>query len=132
MSAERRQISARLELLDHQLVDAERLPFGRVDDIELSLPADSGPPQVDAILTGAQALGERLGGLIGGSMAAFARRLRTAPADGPVRLDPELIEELEPAIKLRVPLAELNDVAGLERWLGRRIERLAGGGRAVD
>jgi hypothetical protein len=55
--SEGRQISARIALLDKQLVDSDRLPIGRVDDLELSLPAGGGPPEVEALLTGAEALG---------------------------------------------------------------------------
>jgi len=32
-------VSLRLALLDKQIVDRERLPIGRVDDLELVLPA---------------------------------------------------------------------------------------------
>ena len=129
---EQRQISARITLLDHQLVDANRLPIGRVDDVELSVPRPGGAPEVKALLTGAEALGERLGGLTGGLMAGAARRLRTASPEGPTRLDPELVEELEPLIKLGLPLRELPGVAALERWLGQRMQRIPGSGRAIE
>lgn len=132
MNARRQGISARLTLLDHQLLDADELPVGRVDDIELSVPTSGGPPEVEAVLTGAEALGQRLGGLTGALMAGAASRLRRTTGDGPTRVDPELIEELEPAIKLRLPLGELPGVASLERWLGQYVERVPGGGRAID
>lgn len=127
-----RQFSVRFTLLDHQLLDADGLPVGRVDDVELSVPEGGGPPEVESLLTGAEALGRRLGGLTGGLMAAVAGRLRPAADDGPARLDPELVEELEPNMTLRLPLSELAGVAGLERWLGRRVERVPGGGRAIE
>ncbi len=125
-------ISARFTLLDHQLIDADGLPIGRIDDLELSVPGGEGAPEVEALLTGAEALGQRLGGLTGALMAGAASRLRAAPSDGPTRLDPELIEGLEPNIKLRLPLSELPGVAALERWLGERVERVPGGGRAAE
>lgn len=126
------EISARLVLLDHQIVDADGRLVGRVDDVELSLPAAGGPPEIEAVLTGAEALGQRLGGLTGELMASAARRLRPSAQEGPTRLDPELIETLEPAIELRVPLSELPGVAALERWLGRRVERVPGAGHAIE
>jgi hypothetical protein len=72
-------VSARIALLDNQLVDAGRRPIGRVDDLELAL--ENGTLRVDSILIGAQALGERLGGTIGGGW------LRSLPgsAPGPTR-----------------------------------------------
>src|SRR5918994_7280857 len=88
--------------------------------------------RVDSILTGAQALGERLGGLIGRGMATVAARLRP-PTDpsGPVRIDATLIGEFEPLVRLSVPFRELGGVAGLERWLAHHaIERLPGAGHA--
>ena len=123
-------LSARIALLDNQLVDVDRRPIGRVDDVELSL--ENGTLRVDSILIGAQALGERLGGTIGRGMAAVAARLRprTDPP-GPARIDAALIEEFEPLVRLNVPFRELREVAGLERWLARHaIERLPGAGRA--
>jgi hypothetical protein len=64
--------SLRFTLLDQQLVDADDRPIGRVDDVLLELPGGGGPPEVVALLTGAQALGERLGGLTGRVMASAA------------------------------------------------------------
>jgi hypothetical protein len=124
--------SVRFTLLDQQLVDADGLPIGRIDDLELTVPDGRGEPTLDYVLTGLQALGERLGGRLGGWAAATSRRLRprSEPA-GPTRVDAELIAELEPLVKLSVPLRDLKGVAGLERWLARTIvERLPGAGDA--
>ncbi len=115
-------VSLRLALLDKQIVDRERLPIGRVDDLELVLPGSGGAPQTEAILTGAQALGDRLGGFLGGWMAAVAGRLRARSAGtGPSRIDPALVAELEPFVRLSVRFDDLSDVAGLERWLARNV-----------
>ena len=121
------EVSARISLLDNQLVDRDGVPIGRVDDLELTLP-DRGPPRVEALLTGSQALGERIGGGIGRTMVAISSRLRAATApEGPTRIDPKLIEKLEPLIRLRVPFEDLTDVAALERWLTENvIEKLPG------
>lgn len=126
--------SARVALLDEQIVDAGDLPIGRVDDVELELPPDGGPPRVTALLTGAEALGTRLGGEAGELMAAVAARLRHGSADhGPVRLDPSLATQLEPMIELRVRMADLPEVAGLERWLADHfVARLPGAGDAAE
>jgi hypothetical protein len=93
---------------------------------------DGAPPTVEALLTGAQALGERLGTGTGRLMGAVAALLRPRSApEGPACLDAGLIDELEPLVCLRVPLDELEGVAGLERWLAHHvIEPLPGAGDA--
>lgn len=123
-----REISLRIALLDNQVVDCNRLPLGRVDDLEVEV--EDGSPRVTAILTGSEALGDRLGGLLGRAMAATSSRLR-APSrrQGPPRIDAGAIEELEPMIELGVAKDDLPEVAGLERWLADRfVGRLPGSG----
>lgn len=126
------ELSARISLLDNQIVDSDGLPIGRVDDLELEVPEQGGPPRVEALLTGSQALGERLGGGAGRAIAAASRRLRAAPDPaGPTRIDPRRVARLEPLIELEVPIRELEHVAGLERWLSENvIGKLPGAGDA--
>ena len=128
MTTVRASISARIALMDKQIVDRDRLPIGRVDDAELQLPDDGGPPYITALRIGAQALGERLGGSVGGTMAAAAARLRTDPS--PAGLDVSLVEHLEPMVAVRARLADLPQIAPLERWLAQRIQRAPGAGDA--
>jgi hypothetical protein len=68
-------------LLDRQIFDADGLPVGKVDDLELTEDPGGGPPVLTAILTGPLALGPRIGDRIGGWWAAIGRRLR--PNDDP-------------------------------------------------
>lgn len=113
--------SLRFTLWDVQIVDAENLPVGRIDDllVDLSTP---GQPRIGDILTGAEALGQRLGGGTGGLMAWVAARLR--PTDhprGPVRLPWSAVASVDGLIHLRAPLRELPAVAGLEHWLSAHL-----------
>lgn len=125
-----RPISVRLDLLDKQILDRDGLPFGRVDDLEISI-ADA-VPRVAALMVGAQALGERLGGVTGRWMAGVSARLRES-SPGPGEIDVRLIEKLEPNVELSVRLADLPELAGLERWLAAKlVERLPGAGRASE
>ncbi|MDQ3879633.1 MAG: hypothetical protein M3295_00905 [Chloroflexota bacterium] len=115
-------VSLRIGLLDKQLLDCHQLPFGRVDDVDIALPEGGEAPRVIALLTGAHALGERLGGRLGRWMAATAQRLRETPDAGPpAQIDARLISELEPSVALSVPFDQLKHVAGLERWLAHHI-----------
>jgi hypothetical protein len=125
-----REVSARIALLDNQIVDGDEIPIGRVDDLELDVP-ERGAPRVVSILTGSQALGERIGGAVGRAIATVSTRLRDSSSARPTQIEANLIEDLEPLVKLRAPLRELPDVAALERWLAIHIvERLPGGGDA--
>jgi len=127
------EVSARIALLDAQIVDSDRLPIGRVDDVLLSVVGE-GAPRVVALLSGSEALGGRLGGWFGGAMAAASSRMRSAGAGpGPTRIDPTMVEELMPMLRLRAKLAELPDLAPLERLLSERfVGRLPGSGDAAQ
>lgn len=130
--------SLRFTLLDQQLVDAENRPVGRVDDVLLDIPAGGGtgdgPPEVTGVLTGAQALGERLGGVTGRFMASTARRLRSGQGPSePVFLPAHLIADNSDLVTLTVPVRDLPDAIGLERWLARHlVEGLPGAGDARE
>jgi hypothetical protein len=124
------ELSARISLLDAQLVDCERLPIGRIDDLELEV--EGRGPSVTAILTGSEALGQRIGGLTGAAMAAISARVRIG-SKGPTRLDPALVEEILPLVRLGVRFADLEEVAGLEHWLERHVVgKLPGSGHEAE
>lgn len=125
-------VSMRFALLDNQVIDADDLPIGRIDDLEIDV--TGGDPKVTKILMGAQALGERLGGCTGRLMAATAARARAGegPSKSPA-IAIELIDSLQPLVKLSVGLRDLDGIAGLERWLADRlVGRLPGAGDASE
>jgi hypothetical protein len=59
---------------------------GKVDDLELAVPDDGGPPVLTAILCGPTALGPRIGGRFGQWWAAIGRRLRPNDESYPNRI----------------------------------------------
>ena len=126
--------SLRFTLLDQQIIDAEDRPVGRVDDVLLEPPPGGGPPELVAVLTGAQALGERLGGVTGRLMASVAARLRGGERHtDPVAVPARLIGDSSDLVKLTVPVRDLPDVMGWERWLAYHVvEGLPGAGDARD
>jgi hypothetical protein len=127
-----REISLRIALLDNQVVDCNRLPIGRIDDLEIEV--GDGPPRVTKIVTGSEALGGRIGGIIGRWMAAASARLRSpAQEEGAPRIEIDAVEEIEPLIELKVGKDDLPEVAGLERWLATHfVGRLPRSGDASE
>jgi hypothetical protein len=121
-------MSLRLSVLDAQLVDQDRLPIGRVDDVDLEVEPHSA--HVRTLLTGVQALGERIGGDAGSILAAGAARLRESGSE-PVGIATELVDEVGPLVRLNLRFEELPEVAALERWLAERVvTKLPGAGNA--
>jgi hypothetical protein len=119
-----------LDLLDHQIIDDEQQPVGKVDDVDFA--ADGvGAPRLSALLSGAHALGERIGGLVGRTMASAARRMLTETRDGARAVPWSDVTELGYVIKLRAGIAELNLEPALEVWLRDNvIGPLPGSGHA--
>ena len=83
-----------LHLLDRQVVDHDGKEVGNVDDVELAVPEDGSPPYVVALLTGPQALGPRLGGLLGHWLVFWSHALTRASGDQPGRIGAELITDI--------------------------------------
>ena len=98
----------------------------------LELPSDGGPREVVAVLTGAQALGERLGGLTGRLMASVAASLRTMKQrTDPTAIPARLIGDSSDLVKLTVPVQNLPQTMGWERCLAHHVvEGLPGAGDA--
>lgn len=127
-----RDVSARLSLLDLQVVDADELPVGRVDDVELVV-EERGQARVAVLACGQRALGPRLGGTLGLALQATAARLAGGEQQAG-RIDVGLVKELTSVVCLSRPLRDLTGIAGLERWLAvHLVARLPGAGTpAVD
>lgn len=70
-----------LRLLDRRVVDTDGEPLGRVDDLAFEQDGDH-PPRLASILMGPEALGARLGGVLG-SVVSAAGRLRPDGATAP-------------------------------------------------
>lgn len=86
-----------LRLLDRRVVDANGEPLGRVDDLAFEQHG-LGSPRLVGILMGPEALGARLGGVLGDIVAA-AGRLRP---DGPNRPEVAIADLASVGIELRL------------------------------
>lgn len=102
-------------VLDRRVVDRDGRVLGRVDDLELS---DEDPPHVTAILLGPEALGRRLGGLLGAFVAGFAR-LR--PDGGvPPRIDWDHVTQVGAEVETDLDADSLDFPHG-ERWFREHV-----------
>jgi sporulation protein YlmC with PRC-barrel domain len=106
------------DLLDRQIVDRDGSPVGKVDDVELGT-GDDGVVRVTALLTGQQALGGRLGGVLGKWITAIAARLDVDRA-GPRRIGYDLVAHVDSAVHLSVR-HDLLAPPALEAWLEEHL-----------
>jgi hypothetical protein len=114
-----RELDASRTLLDHLVMDLEGKPFGRVDDLELTIQED-GPPQVTALLLGPLGLGPRLGGRLGTWWVAVARRLRPEASPEPMRIPAAAIIEFRPG-EVKVGLLRTEHEPRLLSWTGEKV-----------
>jgi sporulation protein YlmC with PRC-barrel domain len=106
-------------LLDRQILDRDGQPVGKVDDVELTYRAD-GSLHVSALLLGQEVLGDRIGGVLGRSIAGIARRLSGEGGRPPQRIDMDLVADIGEAITLSVKRELLPDPP-LEAWLNDHL-----------
>jgi sporulation protein YlmC with PRC-barrel domain len=122
-----RTIDAGLKLLDRQLIDADGLLAGKVDDLELT-PSRDDPHvlYVTAILAGPGALAGRLGGRFGDVIERVSARLRESSRDRPARIPFEAVKRIASAVDLWLPKADL-ETDRLEAWTREHvIDKLPG------
>lgn len=126
-----RTIDAGLRLLDRQLVDADGMLAGKVDDLELAVPTE-GAPYVTAILAGPGSLSRRIGGRLGAKIEALHRRLHPSEAPGPASVSWGVVHEVGSSIRLSVGKGSL-PVNTMEQWTREHvIDRIPGSDRAPD
>jgi sporulation protein YlmC with PRC-barrel domain len=108
------EVDIALGILDHQLVDADGINCGKVDDLELT-GLDGGSPEVVEIIVGGNAWRSR--GLLGRLAARFAGNAVHVPWSE--------VESVSSVVKLKRPAAELRLDRGDVRW-GRLVEKVPG------
>lgn len=116
-----------LRLLDRRVVDADGEPVGRVDDLAFACDTDGGP-RLTSILMGPEALGARLGGVLG-RIVAGAGRLRPDGA-APPEVSIDDLDEVGPEVRLRGHRDEL-PFPRSEAWVREHIiGRIPGASRS--
>jgi hypothetical protein len=115
-----------LHLLDRQVVDTQGRAVGKVDDVEFVVPDDGSPPYVVALLMGPQALGPRLGGLVGQWLVFWAHALSRHSDDQPGRVGVELITDYGSSITVSRSRAELGVHDNEDRARRYIIDRIPG------
>jgi hypothetical protein len=137
MAAER-VLDAALELLDRQILDAEGLMAGNVDDLEIELPegwpdrSDGDElPMVTALLSGPGILAERFGGRIARGWAELHRRLHTGPLDQG-RIPIGRVVEIGSAIHVGLPRRALASHRFEEWFRDHVVAKIPGAGHAPE
>jgi len=115
-----------LHLLDRQVLDTDGRAVGNVDDVELHVPEDGSPPYVVAILTGPQALGPRLGGLLGQWLVFLSNALARNQDEEPGRIGWELVTDLGSAVTVAKSRVELGVHANEDRAREYLVDRIPG------
>ncbi len=129
---DRREMLAGLHLLDHQILDREGCPAGKVDDLELDVAEDptTDLPVVTTILSGAGALSRRLEGRLGRWVESIDERL--AKESVPSRIGFELVTKIASHVTVTVSREELETNRG-ERWAREHvIAHIPGAGHAPE
>jgi len=122
-----RVLHAVLHLLDRQILDHDGRMVAKVDDLEIDLTRE--PPVLTAILTGPQAWGPRLPGLLGRFVVAVHRRLHEDVDPRPTRIPASQIIEVTSAVHI----TSAPDTQGFERWVDEQfIRRIPGAGDASE
>jgi sporulation protein YlmC with PRC-barrel domain len=119
VSGQRRDLT--LHLLDRQVVDTQGEAVGKVDDLEIS---DEG--YVTAILTGPQALGGRLGGLLGDWLVLLSAGISRSSTAEPGRIPMELVTDYGSKITVARSRAELGAHRNEDRARHYLIGRIPG------
>jgi hypothetical protein len=99
-------------LLDRQIFDVDGEAVGKVDDVELTVPDDGGPPVATAVLCGPLALGPRIGGRLGRLWAALGQRLRPNDDPEPSRIP---LHQVGPVDRTKVTLTVSRDQLDVDR-----------------
>jgi hypothetical protein len=116
----KRVIDAGLNLLDRQILDKDGMMSGNVDDLELTVPPDGGPPIITAILAGPGALARRLGPRSGRWLENVHSRLHPSEQPGPARIAFGVVKRVADHVELTVSRSEL-DVSRFEKWVRDNI-----------
>jgi len=127
-----RRLYAALHLLDRQILDADSMMAGKVDDLEFEQPRDGSEPYVATMLSGLGALGPRLGGRLGRWLSGIHRRLRPEPEPGPARIPFGVVKKLNNHVELTLHREELENNE-LEAWTrDNLIAHIPGAGHAPE
>jgi hypothetical protein len=118
------------QLLDRQLVDANDMPAGKVDDLELTFPSEPGAlPTVTTILCGPAALARRFGGRLGSSLETMHSLVYHGDEPAPAEVPFGLVKQVGVSVLLTVGRDDLRTVI-VEDWLRDHfISNIPGSGK---
>ena len=118
-------LDAGFALLDRQILDTQKEPVAKVDDLEIAYD-NLGRPYVLAILCGPGATGPRLRDRLGRMIVAVWRRAHAAVDPDPARIPMHVVARVDSAVHLSVE-ADATAVRALHDWaLEHIIRRIPG------
>lgn len=124
------QLTVGLDLLDREVIGVDDELIGKVDDVELSDPAE-GPPTIVALLLGPAAYGRRIGGRMGRWIERSGMKM--AEIEDPIRVPMTMVAEIDVSVRLAVTYESLQRPRRLDDWLGEHfINRIPGAHRARE
>jgi hypothetical protein len=127
-----RVVDAVLKLLDRQVLDPDGHMVCKVDDLELTVPADGSAPYVSAILSGPAALGPRLGGVLGNVFVTAQRVFHPDEHPPAARLDWGVVTGLDHSVHISLRYDEVAPYR-LEAWVRDHvIARIPGASHHAD
>jgi sporulation protein YlmC with PRC-barrel domain len=113
MGQERRELDVLRDLADLMILDRDKRPVGRVDDVEFD---DGNPPAIVAILVGTPALAGRFSSRLNGWMRGAYRRLDAQGRAEPVRIGIEHVRTIDSRVDVDVAREDLG-IGELDRWI---------------
>jgi sporulation protein YlmC with PRC-barrel domain len=116
-----------LHLLDRQVTDTSGVPVGKVDDLEISQEGF-----VTAMLTGPQALADRLGGLLGEWLTFLSHGISRRSTAEATRIPMDLVTDYGTQITVAKSREELRANLNEERARDYLISRIPGAHRASE
>jgi sporulation protein YlmC with PRC-barrel domain len=129
MGQERRELDVLRDLADLMILDRDKRPVGRVDDVEFD---EGNPPAIVAILVGTPALAGRFSSRLNGWMRGAYRRLDAQGRAKPVRIGIEHVQTIDSRVDVDVAREDLG-IGELDRWIiGTTIGKIPGADHAPE
>jgi len=122
-----KEIWAGLTLLDRQILGADGKSGGKVDDLQFTTGDQGSSPHLSAILSGPEAIGDRISGKFGRLINKVYGRFHPAGPSRTQVIPVNSVASVGKVIQLSTP-AEPTPSVGFGKWAERVISKIPGSG----